>query len=170
MHTAFKWPTQVYWQLKMWKAPDVALVFGTMLDGKKLKSISISFLSQKHLILPLHSHRMFIWRFKNPTDWMLLGFPLTHFKMIFLIRKVQQDQHGRHIFFIFTSLDFSVCSTEAFSAERGAREGATKVMIVVTDGESHDGDELPDALNECISRNITRYAIAVSIFCQGWTM
>ncbi|KAF5904486.1 integrin alpha-10, partial [Clarias magur] len=51
--------------------------------------------------------------------------------------------------------------TEAFSAERGARDGATKVMIVVTDGESHDGDELPDVLDECEKRNITRYAIAV---------
>uniref|UniRef100_A0AAZ3RCI9 VWFA domain-containing protein n=1 Tax=Oncorhynchus tshawytscha TaxID=74940 RepID=A0AAZ3RCI9_ONCTS len=51
--------------------------------------------------------------------------------------------------------------TEAFSPERGAREGATKVMIVVTDGESHDGEELPDALEECEKRNITRYAIAV---------
>ncbi|KAJ3597911.1 hypothetical protein NHX12_001427 [Muraenolepis orangiensis] len=50
--------------------------------------------------------------------------------------------------------------TEAFSAERGAREGATKVMIVVTDGESHDGEELPEALEECEKRNITRYAIA----------
>lgn len=35
-------------------------------------------------------------------------------------------------------------------------------MIVVTDGESHDGEELPDALKECEDRNITRYAIAVS--------
>uniref|UniRef100_A0A3Q4AL80 VWFA domain-containing protein n=1 Tax=Mola mola TaxID=94237 RepID=A0A3Q4AL80_MOLML len=52
-------------------------------------------------------------------------------------------------------------ATEAFSAERGARESATKVMIVVTDGESHDGEELPDALKECEDRNITRYAIAV---------
>lgn len=60
------------------------------------------------------------------------------------------------------SLFFCFCSTEAFGAERGAREGATKVMIVVTDGESHDGEELPDALEECKSRNITRYAIAVS--------
>ncbi|XP_069041091.1 integrin alpha-10 [Lepisosteus oculatus] len=51
--------------------------------------------------------------------------------------------------------------TEAFSPERGAREGATKVMIVVTDGESHDGEELPEALAECEKRNITRYAIAV---------
>uniref|UniRef100_A0A8C4RU05 Integrin, alpha 10 n=1 Tax=Erpetoichthys calabaricus TaxID=27687 RepID=A0A8C4RU05_ERPCA len=51
--------------------------------------------------------------------------------------------------------------TEAFSPERGARDGATKVMIVVTDGESHDGEELPEALSECEKRNITRYAIAV---------
>lgn len=60
------------------------------------------------------------------------------------------------------SISFFLCSTEAFSAERGAREGATKVMIVVTDGESHDGEELQDALGECVDRNITRYAIAVS--------
>lgn len=36
------------------------------------------------------------------------------------------------------------------------------MMIVVTDGESHDGEELQDALRECENRNITRYAIAVS--------
>lgn len=58
--------------------------------------------------------------------------------------------------------NFFLHSTEAFSAERGARDSATKVMIVVTDGESHDGEELPEALEECESRNITRYAIAVS--------
>ncbi|XP_066539423.1 integrin alpha-10 isoform X2 [Hoplias malabaricus] len=34
-------------------------------------------------------------------------------------------------------------------------------MIVVTDGESHDGEELPGALSECEKLNITRYAIAV---------
>lgn len=80
--------------------------------------------------------------------------------------------HSPHVF---------LCSTEAFSPERGAREGATKVMIVVTDGESHDGEELPAALEQCEERNITRYAIAVStvsstlcivlvkknIFCQN---
>lgn len=60
-----------------------------------------------------------------------------------------------------TAYAIHMACTEAFSAERGAREGATKVMIVVTDGESHDGEELPEALEECESRNITRYAIAV---------
>ncbi|AWO96546.1 putative integrin alpha-10 [Scophthalmus maximus] len=60
-----------------------------------------------------------------------------------------------------TAYAIHMACTEAFSADRGAREGATKVMIVVTDGESHDGEELPDALEECEKRNITRYAIAV---------
>ncbi|XP_058270253.1 integrin alpha-10 isoform X1 [Hemibagrus wyckioides] len=60
-----------------------------------------------------------------------------------------------------TAYAINMACTEAFSAERGARDGATKVMIVVTDGESHDGDELEDALDECEKRNITRYAIAV---------
>ncbi|KAJ0000458.1 hypothetical protein NQD34_012300 [Periophthalmus magnuspinnatus] len=60
-----------------------------------------------------------------------------------------------------TAYAIHMACTEAFSTERGAREGATKVMIVVTDGESHDGEELPEALEECNSRNITRYAIAV---------
>nr|XP_020462837.1 integrin alpha-10 isoform X2 [Monopterus albus] len=60
-----------------------------------------------------------------------------------------------------TAYAVHMACTEAFSVERGAREGAMKVMIVVTDGESHDGEELPDALEECDNRNITRYAIAV---------
>uniref|UniRef100_A0A8C4EV71 Integrin, alpha 10 n=1 Tax=Dicentrarchus labrax TaxID=13489 RepID=A0A8C4EV71_DICLA len=60
-----------------------------------------------------------------------------------------------------TAYAIHMACTEAFSAERGARQGATKVMIVVTDGESHDGEELEDALTECNNRNITRYAIAV---------
>uniref|UniRef100_A0A7N6B2K8 VWFA domain-containing protein n=1 Tax=Anabas testudineus TaxID=64144 RepID=A0A7N6B2K8_ANATE len=60
-----------------------------------------------------------------------------------------------------TAYAIHMACTEAFSVERGAREGATKVMIVVTDGESHDGEELPEALRECETRNITRYAIAV---------
>uniref|UniRef100_A0A8C2FPQ3 Integrin, alpha 10 n=1 Tax=Cyprinus carpio TaxID=7962 RepID=A0A8C2FPQ3_CYPCA len=60
-----------------------------------------------------------------------------------------------------TAYAIQMACTEAFSPDRGAREGATKVMIVVTDGESHDGEDLPDSLAECEKRNITRYAIAV---------
>ncbi|KAI2655411.1 Integrin alpha-10 [Labeo rohita] len=60
-----------------------------------------------------------------------------------------------------TAYAIQMACSEAFSPDRGAREGATKVMIVVTDGESHDGEDLPESLAECEKRNITRYAIAV---------
>ncbi|XP_078060899.1 integrin alpha-10 [Mustelus asterias] len=60
-----------------------------------------------------------------------------------------------------TAMAVKVACTEAFSPERGGREGASKVMVVVTDGESHDGVELRGALAECEKRNISRYAIAV---------
>ncbi|XP_018425574.1 PREDICTED: integrin alpha-10 [Nanorana parkeri] len=67
----------------------------------------------------------------------------------------QEGRETRTAFAIHKS-----CS-EAFSPERGGREGATRLLIVVTDGESHDGEELPIALAECEKRDITRYAIAV---------
>ncbi|KAM8794306.1 integrin alpha-10 [Eudromia elegans] len=60
-----------------------------------------------------------------------------------------------------TALAIREACTEAFSAERGGRPGAARLLIVVTDGESHDGAELPAALAECERRNVTRYGIAV---------
>ncbi|XP_043935913.1 integrin alpha-10 [Protopterus annectens] len=60
-----------------------------------------------------------------------------------------------------TAYAINMACTEAFTPERGARDGATRLLIVVTDGESHDGEQLPEALAECEKRNITRYAIAV---------
>ncbi|XP_061220362.1 integrin alpha-10 isoform X2 [Neopsephotus bourkii] len=60
-----------------------------------------------------------------------------------------------------TALAIRQACTDAFSAARGGRADATRLLIVVTDGESHDGEELPEALWECERRNITRYAIAV---------
>ncbi|KAM6106618.1 integrin alpha-10 [Pterocles gutturalis] len=60
-----------------------------------------------------------------------------------------------------TALAIRTACTEAFSPEQGGRADATRLMIVVTDGESHDGEELPEALEECEKRNVTRYAIAV---------
>ncbi|XP_038643035.1 integrin alpha-10 [Scyliorhinus canicula] len=60
-----------------------------------------------------------------------------------------------------TAMAVKVACTEAFSPKLGGRDGATKVMVVVTDGESHDGLELREALAECEKLNITRYAIAV---------
>uniref|UniRef100_A0A8C5WPH2 VWFA domain-containing protein n=1 Tax=Laticauda laticaudata TaxID=8630 RepID=A0A8C5WPH2_LATLA len=49
----------------------------------------------------------------------------------------------------------------AFSKEAGGRPTASKVMVVVTDGESHDGSMLPEVIAKCISDNITRFGIAV---------
>ncbi|KAJ0029030.1 hypothetical protein NQD34_004027 [Periophthalmus magnuspinnatus] len=45
--------------------------------------------------------------------------------------------------------------------QRGGRPGAKKVMIVITDGESHDSPDLQDAVGQSHKDNITLYAIAV---------
>ncbi|XP_053822681.1 integrin alpha-10 [Vidua chalybeata] len=60
-----------------------------------------------------------------------------------------------------TAMAIREACTASFSPARGGRPGATRLLLVVTDGESHDGDELPAALAECDRHNVTRYAIAV---------
>ncbi|KAI4830955.1 hypothetical protein KUCAC02_002556, partial [Chaenocephalus aceratus] len=42
----------------------------------------------------------------------------------------------------------------------GGRRGAKKVMIVITDGESHDSPDLKQAIEDSEKDGITRYAIA----------
>lgn len=37
------------------------------------------------------------------------------------------------------------------------------MMIVITDGESHDSPDLQQAIEDCEKDDITRYAIAVSL-------
>ncbi|KAM5264395.1 integrin alpha-2 [Ctenodactylus gundi] len=49
----------------------------------------------------------------------------------------------------------------AFSAASGGRPGATKVMVVVTDGESHDNSMLKTVIEQCNDDNILRFGIAV---------
>ena len=46
--------------------------------------------------------------------------------------------------------------------ERGARPGVKKVMVIVTDGESHDSHELDRVIDECQDDGIERFGIAVS--------
>ncbi|TRY55695.1 hypothetical protein DNTS_010275 [Danionella cerebrum] len=58
-----------------------------------------------------------------------------------------------------TALGISVARSEAF--KHGGRRGAKKVMIVITDGESHDSADLQHAIDESERDGITRYAIAV---------
>ncbi|KAM6228449.1 LOW QUALITY PROTEIN: integrin alpha-2-like [Spheniscus humboldti] len=49
----------------------------------------------------------------------------------------------------------------AFSPELGGCPTATKVMVVVTDGESCDGSNLKTVIGKCNEDNITRFGIAV---------
>nr|XP_058918597.1 integrin alpha-10 isoform X4 [Kogia breviceps] len=50
---------------------------------------------------------------------------------------------------------------QGFSQSRGGRPEAARLLVVVTDGESHDGEELPTALKACEAGRVTRYGIAV---------
>ncbi|XP_068168648.1 integrin alpha-11 isoform X1 [Antennarius striatus] len=58
-----------------------------------------------------------------------------------------------------TALGINVARSEAF--KQGGRPGAQKVMIVITDGESHDSPQLLQAVSDSERDNITMYAIAV---------
>lgn len=57
---------------------------------------------------------------------------------------------------------------EAFTVERGARPGVKKVMVIVTDGESHDHFNLKNVIDECERDGIERFAVAVSIFIHKY--
>ncbi|XP_034003972.1 LOW QUALITY PROTEIN: integrin alpha-11-like [Trematomus bernacchii] len=58
-----------------------------------------------------------------------------------------------------TALGINVGRSEGF--KRGGRPGAKKVMIVITDGESHDSPQLVQAVADSERDNVTMYAIAV---------
>lgn len=53
-------------------------------------------------------------------------------------------------------------SKTGFSQTNGGRPGAAKVLVVVTDGESHDNDMRDAVIAECEKQGITRFGIAVS--------
>nr|XP_046231232.1 integrin alpha-1 isoform X2 [Scatophagus argus] len=60
-----------------------------------------------------------------------------------------------------TFLGIDTARKEAFMPERGARRGVKKVMVIVTDGESHDFHNLDKVINDCNKDNIERFGIAV---------
>ncbi|OWK02106.1 hypothetical protein Celaphus_00017999, partial [Cervus elaphus hippelaphus] len=49
---------------------------------------------------------------------------------------------------------------EAFTEARGARRGVKKVMVIVTDGESHDNHRLSKVIQDCEDESIQRFSIA----------
>ncbi|NXD86402.1 ITA11 protein, partial [Halcyon senegalensis] len=59
-----------------------------------------------------------------------------------------------------TAYGIEFARSEAF--QKGGRKGAKRVMIVITDGESHDSPDLEKVIEESEKDNVTRYAVAVS--------
>ncbi|XP_054908607.1 integrin alpha-1 [Poeciliopsis prolifica] len=60
-----------------------------------------------------------------------------------------------------TFLAIDTARKEAFTKERGARTDAKKVMVILTDGESHDFHMQNKVIDECDKDNIERFGIAV---------
>ncbi|XP_014397760.1 PREDICTED: integrin alpha-1 [Myotis brandtii] len=60
-----------------------------------------------------------------------------------------------------TALGIDTARKEAFMEARGARRGVKKVMVIVTDGESHDNHRLPQVIQDCEGDGIQRFSIAI---------
>nr|XP_035970354.1 integrin alpha-2 [Halichoerus grypus] len=71
----------------------------------------------------------------------------------------QTYQYGGDLTNTFKAIQYAKDS--AYAAAAGGRPGATKVMVVVTDGESHDGSMLKAVIDQCNNDNILRFGIAV---------
>ncbi|XP_047410988.1 integrin alpha-2 isoform X1 [Sciurus carolinensis] len=71
----------------------------------------------------------------------------------------QTSQYGGDLTNTFKAIQFA--RDFAYSAASGGRPRATKIMVVVTDGESHDGSMLKDVIEQCNNDNILRFGIAV---------
>ncbi|KAJ7986932.1 hypothetical protein DPEC_G00333510 [Dallia pectoralis] len=72
--------------------------------------------------------------------------------------KTLPQQQGRKT---MTALGIETARKEAFTLERGARPGVKKVMIIVTDGESHDTYDLQGVIERCEQDDIERFGVAV---------
>ncbi|NXU57536.1 ITA11 protein, partial [Turnix velox] len=64
-----------------------------------------------------------------------------------------------------TAYGIEFARSEAF--QKGGRKGAKRVMIVITDGESHDSPDLEKVIEDSEKDNVTRYAVAVSDGGEG---
>uniref|UniRef100_A0A671UMR4 Integrin, alpha 1 n=1 Tax=Sparus aurata TaxID=8175 RepID=A0A671UMR4_SPAAU len=91
------------------------------------------------------THRVNLSQFENTQD--LLNF----------VKDLPQ-QTG---FKTMTFLGIDTARKEAFMLERGARPGAKKVMVIVTDGESHDFYNQKKVIEDCEEDDIERFGIAV---------
>eukprot|EP00064_Thunnus_orientalis_P003128 superscaffoldBa00000248_g3137 len=62
-----------------------------------------------------------------------------------------------------TFLGIDTARKEAYMPERGARPGAKKVMVIVTDGESHDSHNNVSVIKACENDDIERFGIAEGV-------
>ncbi|OBS63815.1 hypothetical protein A6R68_07646, partial [Neotoma lepida] len=81
----------------------------------------------------------------------------TKEEMVAATSRTYQD--GGDLTNTFKAIEFA--QAEAYSPASGGRPGATKVMVVVTDGESHDGSMLKEVIQKCNDDGILRFGIAV---------
>lgn len=74
--------------------------------------------------------------------------------------------NSKIVMFLFFFLTFLyLFRKEAFTPERGARPDAKKVMVILTDGESHDNFKQETVIRDCENDGIVRFGIAVSSNC-----
>ncbi|XP_072421358.1 integrin alpha-11a isoform X1 [Chiloscyllium punctatum] len=88
-------------------------------------------------------------------------FELRDYKSVHDVVKAARNIQQRGGTETNTAHGIEIARSEAFSIRRGARKEAKKVMIVITDGESHDSPHLKQVIESSEQDNITRYAIAV---------
>ncbi|XP_051792965.1 integrin alpha-11a [Acanthochromis polyacanthus] len=86
-------------------------------------------------------------------------FKLSDYKSVEEVVKRARSIHQRGGEETNTALGINIARSQAF--KHGGRRGAKKVMIVITDGESHDSADLQQAIEDSEKDGITRYAIAV---------
>ncbi|KAM9462478.1 integrin alpha-X-like, partial [Clarias gariepinus] len=73
----------------------------------------------------------------------------------------QIEQIEQHRGWTYTAGAIQKVVNELFTPQAGARENTNRVLVVITDGESNDRDNLATAAYNAKNKNIIRYAIGV---------
>ncbi|XP_013869361.1 integrin alpha-M [Austrofundulus limnaeus] len=60
-----------------------------------------------------------------------------------------------------TAAAIKIVVNDVFSQNAGSRSNAKKILLVITDGESHDGNNLPEVIQSANDKNIVRFSIGV---------
>ncbi|XP_046906667.1 integrin alpha-D-like isoform X2 [Hypomesus transpacificus] len=83
--------------------------------------------------------------------------------------KTKIDEIKQKEQYTYTAAAIQKVVDEVFSSSGGSRDGASKILIVITDGESNDRDRLPSATKSANRKSIVRFAIGVgSAFTSPW--